>query len=89
MTVCICCIIKGRVQGVFFRDSTRQLARVRNITGYARNLLDGSVEVLACGEQADIAYLKDWLMQGPPSAHVDEQVCEEKNVSVPVGFLIY
>ena len=87
--ICFCCNIKGRVQGVFFRDSTRQQASSLNITGYAKNLPDGSVEVLACGKKTDIESLKDWLKQGPPSAHVDKLLCEDKKVSVPAGFLIY
>ena len=87
--ICVCCNIKGRVQGVFFRDSTRQQASSLNITGYAKNLPDGSVEVLACGNKTDIKSLKDWLKQGPPASHVDALVCEEKNASVSVGFFIY
>lgn len=62
--------IEGRVQGVWFRESTRREAIARDITGYAKNLADGSVEVLACGEPAALDRLADWLKQGPPMAQV-------------------
>jgi acylphosphatase len=64
------CLVAGRVQGVFYRASTRQRAQQLGVTGYARNLPDGRVEVLACGEAAAVQALCDWLWQGPPSSHV-------------------
>ena len=62
--------IEGRVQGVWFRESTRRAAAALGITGYAKNLGDGSVEVLACGNTAGLDRLADWLKQGPPMAQV-------------------
>lgn len=62
--------IKGRVQGVFFRASTREVAESLDISGHAINLSDGDVEVLACGEAADLDKLAAWLEIGPPSASV-------------------
>lgn len=62
--------IKGRVQGVFFRASTRQVAESLAVTGHAINLSDGNVEVLACGEAAALDKLAAWLKDGPPSASV-------------------
>lgn len=62
--------IEGRVQGVWFRESTRRAAVPLGITGYAKNLADGSVEVLACGEPAALDRLTEWLKQGPPMAQV-------------------
>ncbi len=62
--------ISGRVQGVFFRDSTRREARRLGIHGYARNLSDGTVEVLACGDDDAVAELVQWLWHGPPMARV-------------------
>lgn len=63
--------IEGRVQGVWFRESTRREAVPLGITGYARNMADGSVEVLACGEPGALVRLTEWLKQGPPMATVD------------------
>jgi acylphosphatase len=63
--------IEGRVQGVWFRESTRREALPLGITGYAENRTDGSVQVLACGEPASLARLAEWLKHGPPMARVD------------------
>lgn len=71
------CFVSGRVQGVFFRESARQQAEPLGITGHARNLADGRVEVLAVGEPAAIAKLIDWLHHGPPAARVDKVEVEE------------
>ena len=62
--------ISGKVQGVWFRESTRQQANMRGITGYARNCPDGTVEVLASGSNEAISALRDWLQCGPPMARV-------------------
>lgn len=65
--------VTGRVQGVFFRDSTRQVAQTLKLTGYARNMPDGSVEVLACGGRPSLDRLEQWLHSGPPHATVDRK----------------
>jgi acylphosphatase len=62
--------VEGRVQGVWFRESTRREAVGLGITGYAQNLSDGSVRVLACGEPAALDRLAEWLHRGPPLARV-------------------
>jgi acylphosphatase len=62
--------VEGRVQGVWFRESTRKQADRLGICGYAINRTDGSVEVLACGEPEALASLHKWLHQGPPMARV-------------------
>lgn len=64
------CLVAGRVQGVFYRASTQHRAAALGVTGYARNLADGRVEVLACGNPAAVQALCDWLWDGPPAAHV-------------------
>ena len=64
------CLVAGRVQGVFYRASTRARAQSLGVTGYARNLPDGRVEVLACGSASAVQALCDWLWEGPPAAHV-------------------
>ena len=62
--------VKGRVQGVFFRESTRRVAESLGITGHAINLPNGDVEVLACGEPAALDKLADYLADGPTMAVV-------------------
>jgi acylphosphatase len=64
------CFVAGRVQGVFYRASTRIRAHALGVTGHARNLPDGRVEVLACGTPEAVQALCEWLWQGPPAAHV-------------------
>jgi len=73
---------------VFFRASTRLVALELGITGYARNLPDGRVEVLACGSEAALAQLKVWLQVGPPSARVTGVVCETVSDPPPPEFTI-
>ena len=62
--------IKGRVQGVFFRESTRRVAESLNITGHAINLSNGDVEVLAFGEIDALDRLAEYLRDGPTMAVV-------------------
>ena len=63
-------IVSGRVQGVWFRDSTRRMALDLDITGHALNLDNGNVEVLACGSVEKLQQLRSWLHEGPPLAAV-------------------
>ncbi len=71
-------LVTGRVQGVWFRGSTQQQARKLGVTGWARNLPDGRVEVLMCGEASSLDSLQQWLRKGPPLAKVsDIQISEE------------
>jgi acylphosphatase len=65
-------LVGGRVQGVFYRASTREQALALGLAGEARNLPDGRVEVVASGEPAALDALERWLWQGPPAAEVDE-----------------
>ncbi len=62
--------VEGRVQGVWFRESTRREASPRGITGHAVNLPDGAVEVLAWGDGPALDALERWLHKGPPMARV-------------------
>ncbi|WP_312042856.1 acylphosphatase [Erwinia sp.] len=69
--------VHGSVQGVGFRYTTQHEARARGLKGYARNLDDGSVEVLACGEEEEVNALIAWLKAGGPrSARVDKVLTE-------------
>jgi acylphosphatase len=80
--------VTGRVQGVFFRDSTRQVAQNLELTGYARNMPDGSVEVLACGSSEALERLAEWLQSGPPSARVANVEAAAVDVAKPPSFTI-
>ena len=64
--------VKGRVQGVWFRESTRRFAEPLGLKGHAINLPNGDVEVLAVGEQQAIDKLYAWLHQGPMMANVEQ-----------------
>jgi acylphosphatase len=64
-------LISGKVQGVWFRASTRDQALRLGLRGCASNLADGRVEVLAVGDAEGIEHLANWLQHGPPLARVD------------------
>jgi len=75
MTDAIVCrryTVAGRVQGVFFRAATAREAERLGVTGWAKNLPDGRVEVLACGPGEAVAALERWLAHGPPMAQVED-----------------
>lgn len=79
--------IKGRVQGVFFRASTRRVAESLGLTGHAINLADGDVEVLACGDAASLARLGEWLKGGgPQNARVDKVIERDVQREAPTSF---
>lgn len=64
-------LVSGKVQGVFFRASTRQQAQALGLGGHAINMADGRVEVIASGPADAIEALAKWLQHGPPMARVD------------------
>ncbi len=70
-------IVEGRVQGVWFRASTRQRAEQLGLTGRALNRPDGRVEVIACGDDEALQRLAAWLWQGPELAQVSDVVSED------------
>lgn len=84
------CFVSGRVQGVFYRASTRQKAIELSVNGYACNLPDGRVEVVAIGELPAVSALIEWLGQGPPAAHVTNVEVRELALDsvkdMPAGF---
>ncbi|MEW6330678.1 MAG: acylphosphatase [Pseudomonadota bacterium] len=81
-------LVSGQVQGVFFRASTEAAARRLGLTGWVRNLRDGRVELVACGEEAPLEELERWLWQGPPRARVT-QVEAKETVAQPFdGFSV-
>lgn len=71
--------LSGKVQGVSFRSLSQQMAIDFSLSGYARNLTDGHVEVLVCGEQSNVDKMLLWLQQGPPEAIIDS--VEQKQVA--------
>jgi len=86
MMACARFIVRGRVQGVFFRASTREQALKLGVSGHAENLADGSVEVLACGPDPALDALHEWLRQGPPSARVENVTREAMPDQAMQGF---
>ena len=63
-------IVSGRVQGVFFRSTTRDEAESRNVSGWVRNLLDGRVEAVFEGDKESVDQLVEFCRKGPPNAIV-------------------
>jgi acylphosphatase len=77
---CIHAIVHGRVQGVFFRDYTRQEARKLALSGWVKNLSDGSVETIFQGASEDVDRLLAWLHIGSPMAEVTGVDSREESV---------
>ena len=69
-------IIHGRVQGVFFRDSMRREAERMAVTGWVRNLDDGTVEAMVQGDADAVEAILQWARHGPPHAQVQHVVAE-------------
>ena len=78
----------GRVQGVWFRDSTRREAERLGIAGHAINLPNGNVEVLACGAPEALVKLEKWLQTGPPMASVSRVESADADAPAAAGFRI-
>jgi acylphosphatase len=68
--MCKKCFIAGRVQGVYYRGSAARRARELGVRGYAKNLADGRVEVVACGDAAAVDAFVKWLWVGSGAAQV-------------------
>lgn len=88
MALCLKCRVSGDVQGVFYRASARHEAEQLKVTGYAKNLRDGSVEVLACGEKESVDNFCAWLSKGPSQAKVTHVSCEVVDVDCPAVFSV-
>jgi acylphosphatase len=72
-------VVEGHVQGVFFRDSTRQLAEREGVAGWVRNRPDGAVEAVFEGEEDAVERLVRFAREGPRGAHVERvEVADEK-----------
>ena len=68
--ICHRAVISGCVQGVMFRASCAHEAKREKVAGYAKNLTDGSVEVLLEGDAEAVTKVLSWCRQGPPAASV-------------------
>jgi acylphosphatase len=72
--------VTGRVQGVSYRASTVEQARVHGLTGWVRNLADGSVELEAQGDDARVSALLAWCRHGPVAARVAGVTVEDREI---------
>ncbi len=79
--ICKRSFVSGRVQGVFYRATCVCKARELGLTGFARNLADGRVEVLACGEDAAVDDFIAWLWEGSPASQVTGVVTEQADLA--------
>jgi acylphosphatase len=87
--ICQRSLVSGRVQGVYYRATCVRKAESLGLTGCARNLPDGRVEVLACGEQAAVAEFVAWLWQGSAASKVtavDTTDVDPASIQRPAGF---
>jgi acylphosphatase len=83
-------LVSGKVQGVWFRASTREQSLRLKLQGFARNLDNGDVEVVAEGDEAALAELEAWLWRGPPSANVTKVHREPLLPQSPIsGFFVH
>ena len=81
-------LVSGRVQGVFFRDSTRTEARARGVEGWVRNCRDGRVEAVFEGAPGAVEALVDFCRRGPEFARVAEVEVTEEALGPLRGFRI-
>jgi acylphosphatase len=79
-------VVHGRVQGVFFRDSTRRLAQQYRVSGWVANRWDGSVEAVFEGDEAAVERLVDFCRRGPRGAQVDSVDVREEEPEGLAGF---
>lgn len=73
-------VIRGRVQGVWYRESMRIEAERLGVTGWVRNLRDGAVEAMVHGEPERVEAIVEWAWQGPPAASVEHIEIEESDL---------
>ena len=71
-------LITGKVQGVFFRDSSKKVAEKLNIKGWMKNRPDEKVEAVISGEEKDVRAFINWCKSGPERAEVEEVMVSKK-----------
>ena len=81
-------VVGGRVQGVWFRESCRREAVARDVAGWVRNRMDGTVEAVFEGPEAAVAELVAWCRMGPPRADVTGVDVSEESAAGAVGFQV-
>ncbi len=81
-------VITGRVQNVWFRDSCRNEALARGVTGWVRNCAAGSVEAVFEGSPEAVDQMISWCHKGPPRARVDNVELTAEPVQNETGFLV-
>ncbi len=86
--ICLHGYVSGKVQGVFFRQSTETEATRLDLDGWVRNLADGRVEVLVEGEEEAVRELAAWLETGPKKAKVTAVELQEHPLQGIAGFVV-
>ncbi len=81
-------LIKGKVQGVFYRVSAKEKAEEFQLTGWVKNTPEGNVEALVSGSKERIQQFIDWCKQGPPRAEVTDVIVTEKEDGAFEAFTI-
>jgi acylphosphatase len=81
-------VVRGRVQGVWFRESARERADALRVAGWVRNRPDGAVEAELEGGREDVEVVVSWFRHGPPSARVEGVSVEELTPTGERGFLV-
>lgn len=88
MQLTISILVKGKVQGVYYRQSTKEKALELNITGYVKNLNDGDVYILATGNKDDLNLLAEWCKKGPSRAFVSNVIVTPETMQEFTTFFI-
>ncbi len=79
-------LVSGRVQDVFFRDTCQRVAREAGVTGWAKNLANGRVEVVLEGGADSVGRVEAWCAEGPPAGRVDSVEATDETVTGVTGF---
>ena len=81
-------IIKGKVQGVFYRASAKDVADMTGVKGWVKNLPDNNVQIIATATEETLQKFINWCKQGPPKARVEDVIVEQLDLEVFNGFRI-
>ena len=84
---CVRALVTGKVQGVSYRRATQEKALQQSLTGYAKNLPDGRVEVLMCGHSDSVKVLSEWLWQGPEGRKSPTSNLRSWMIATPLAIL--